>query len=79
MLASTNNIFHFSFVRRGFELRFQSCKGKVFSGQWNSANKMNIFSMVIEKRGKLPQEYISWIWERLKNLGTATVIKISYI
>lgn len=35
--------------------------------------------MVIEKRGKLPQEYTSWIWERLKNLGTATVIKISYM
>lgn len=35
--------------------------------------------MVIKKRGKLPWECTSWIWEGLKNLGTAKVIKISCI
>lgn len=35
--------------------------------------------MVIKKRGKLPREYTSWIWEGLKVLGTAKVIKIIHI
>lgn len=48
MLASTHNIFHLSSVRGGFEVRFQNCKEKIFSGQWNPANKINIFGMVIE-------------------------------
>lgn len=58
VLALTNNVFHWSSVRGGFELRFQSSKGKIFSTQWNPAHKINIFGMVIKKRGKLPQGYV---------------------
>lgn len=53
-MASTNNVFHFNSVREGFELRLQSCKGKMFSSQWNPVNKINILGMVIQKRKIAP-------------------------
>lgn len=56
-------------------LTCQHYKGKVFSGQWDVANRITIWGLVIKQRNIAPG-ISSWIWEGIKNLGTAKVIKI---